>query len=231
MTYTYSRNTEYRPYYKYRCSTYSNQGKTACSYHAILEDELKAIVLSEIQKFSKVVSFYEDEMLEKLININSNIKLKNNSFLEKQIRRTNRELQGINPKIDVLIEQMASGNVSEQMFKKLINQYEQKQNELSEKLKEQKAELSKIKDDIGNIKHLIDRFKERIYIEELDRETIVELIDYIEVFKKEKVENEYLQRVDIHFNFIGQISTEDFEALKDYMCQKNDTRTNLNEAM
>jgi translation initiation factor 2B subunit (eIF-2B alpha/beta/delta family) len=131
----------------------------------------------------------------------------------------------------VLIEQMASGNVSEQMFKKLINQYEQKQNELSEKLKEQKAELSKIKDDIGNIKHLIDRFKERIYIEELDRETIVELIDYIEVFKKEKVENEYLQRVDIHFNFIGQISTEDFEALKDYMCQKNDTRTNLNEAM
>ena len=231
MTYTYSRNTEYKPYYKYRCSTYSNQGKTACSYHAILEDELKAIVLSEIQKFSKVVSFYEDEMLEKLIDINSNINLKNNSFLEKKIRRTNRELQGISPKIDVLIEQMASGNVSEQMFKKLINQYEQKQNELSEKLKEQKAELSKIKDDIGNIKHLIDRFKERIYIEELDRETIVELIDYIEVFKKEKVENEYLQRIDIHFNFIGQISTEDFEALKEYMYQKNDTRTNLNEAM
>jgi hypothetical protein len=128
----------------------------------------------------------------------------------------------------VLIEQMASGNVSEQMFKKLINQYEQKQNELSEKFKEQKAELSKIKDDIGNIKHLIDRFKERIYIEELDRETIVELIDYIEVFKKEKVENEYLQRVDIHFNFIGQISTEDFEALKEYMYQEQASQASLN---
>ena len=116
MTYTFSKNTVYKPYYKYRCSTYSNQSKTACSYHAILDDELKAIVLSEIQKFSKIASCYEDEPLKKLIDINSNIKLKNNSFLEKQIRRTNRDLQGIGPKIDVLIEQMANGNISEQMF-------------------------------------------------------------------------------------------------------------------
>lgn len=217
MTYTYSRNTVYKPYYKYRCSTYSNQGKTACSYHAILEDELKAIVLNEIQKFSKIASIHEDEMIKNLIDINSNIKLKNNSFLEKQIRKTNRALQGISPKIDVLIEQMANGNISDAMFKKLMYQYEHKQIELSEKLTEQKAELSKIKDDIGNIKHLIDCFKDRVYIEELDRETVVELIDYIEVFKKEKLENEYLQRVDIYFNFIGQINSDNFDVLKQYM--------------
>jgi hypothetical protein len=220
MTYTYSKNTVYKPYYKYRCSTYSNQGKTACSYHAILEDELGAIVLAEIQKFSKIASCYEDELLKKLIDINSRIKLKNNSFIEKQIRRTNRELQGITPKIDVLIEQMANSNISEQMFKKLMNQYEHKQNDLSEKLAEQKAELSRVKDDIGNIQHLVGCFKERIYIENLNRETIVELIDYIEVFKKEKVGAEYLQRVDIYFNFIGQISVKQFQALKDYIGQQ-----------
>lgn len=224
MTYTYSNNTVYKPYYKYRCSTYSNQGKTACSYHAILEDELKAIVLIEIQKFSKIASFKKNELLEKLIGINSNIKLKNNSLLERQIRKTNRELQGIVQKIDVLIDQMANGNISEAMFKKLMNQYEQKQIELSEKLTEQKAELSAIKDDIGNIKHLIDCFKDRVYIEEMDRETVVELINYIEVFKKEKVENEYLQRVDIYFNFIGQINSDNFQALKDYVLQSEEEK-------
>ena len=52
-----------------------------------------------------------------------------------------------------------------------------------------RLELSRIKDDIGNIQHLVDCFKERVYIEELDRETIVELIDYIEVFKKENLGN------------------------------------------
>lgn len=103
-------------------------------------------------------------MLDKLIDINSN------SLLESQIHKINRELQGISPKIDVLIDQMANKNISDAMFKKLMNQYEQKQLELSEKLTEQKAELSAIKD--------------RVYIEELDRETIVELIDYIEVFKE-----------------------------------------------
>ncbi len=231
MTYTYSKNTVYKPYYKYRCSTYSNQGKAACSYHAILDDELKAIVMAEIQKFSKIASCYEDELLKKLIYINSNIKLKNNSFLEKQIRRTNRGLQGIAPKIDVLIDQMANGNISEQMFKKLMNQYEQKQNDLSEKLADQKAELSRIKDDIGNIQHLVDCFKDRVYIEDLERETIVELIDFIEVFKKEKVGTEYFQRVDIHFNFIGQISTEQFQALKDYIQQQEDNQTQMTQVI
>jgi len=217
MTYTYSKNTVYKPYYKYRCSTYSNQGKTACSYHAILEDELKAIILTEIQKFSQIAAIHKDVMLKKLISINSNIKLQSNSLLERQIRKTNRELQGIAPRIDVLIDQMANGNISEAMFKKLMNQYEQKQIELSEKMAEQKAELSSIKDDIGNIKHLIDCFKERVYIEELDRDTVVELIDYVEVFKKEKIDNEYLQRIDIYFNFVGQITSEHFQALKDYV--------------
>lgn len=60
-------------------------------------------------------------------------------------------------------------------------------------------------------------FKDRVYIENLDRETVVELIDYIEVFKKEKIGNEYLQRIDIYFNFIGKISSDNFDILKDYM--------------
>ena len=161
-------------------------------------------------------------MLKKLIDINANIKPRNNNLLERQIRRTGRELQGIAPKIDVLICQMANGNLSESMFKKLMNQYERKQNELSGKLAEQKAELSKIRNDIGNIRHLIDCFKERVYIETLDRETVVELIDYIEVFKKEKVGSEYLQRVDIYFNFVGRITSEDFQALKDYVFQREE---------
>lgn len=84
----------------------------------------------------------------------------------------------ISSKIDVLLEQMANGNISEALFKKLIGEYERKQIELIERLSEQKAELSAIKDDIGNIKHLMDCFKKRVYIETLNRDTIVELIDY-----------------------------------------------------
>jgi len=189
-------------------------------------------VLTEIQKFSKIAAIYKDEMLKKLIGINSNIKLKSNSLLERQIRKTNRELQGTAPKIDVLIDQMANGNISDAMFKKLMNQYEQMQIELSEKLTEQKAELSAIKDDIGNIRHLIDCFQERVYIEELDRETIVELIDYIEVFKKEKVENEYLQRVDIYFNFVGQITSDHFHALKEFVLESEaENKTNMTQVV
>lgn len=84
MSYTYSKSYEYKSYYKYRCSTYNNQGKTACSYHSILEDELKAIVLLEIQKFSNIVLTNEDEMIRRLIDLNSNLKLRNNSQIERR---------------------------------------------------------------------------------------------------------------------------------------------------
>lgn len=212
-----TKNTTYKSYYKYRCSTYSNQGKNACSYHAILENELYAIVLSEVQKFSKIAFLYEDELLRKLIEINNKTKNKSNNLLEKQIRKIKRDLHGITLKVDVMIEQMVNGNISEQLFKKMMNQYELTQENLSHKLVELKSELSNMKDDIGNIQHLIDCFKQRLYIEKLDRETIIEIIDYIEVFKKEKIDGEYLQRVDIHFNFIGQISAENFQSLKEYV--------------
>ena len=95
-----------------------------------------------------------------------------------------------------------------------MGDYERKQIVLTDKLTEQKAELSAIKDDTQNIEYLIECFKKRVYIEELDRETIVELIDYIRVFKKKKVGKEYLQRVDIYFNFIGQVEGGGLSALQ-----------------
>lgn len=217
MTFHSSKNGKYKEYPRYRCSTYNNQGKTACSFHAIREEELEAIVLNEIKKFSKIAVAYSDVLLNRLIDINSRMHSRSNSKVKKQLNKVERELQSIAPKIDLLLEQMLNGNVSEVMFKKIIRGYEEKQIELRQQLISLKEELNAIKDDTQHIKGMIAKFKERIYIENLNRETVVEMIDYIEIFKKEKIDNEYLQRVDIYFNFIGKISSDDFNNLRDYM--------------
>ena len=207
-------------YARYRCSTYSNQGKTACSFHAISEAELELIVLSEIQKFSSIAVNYADALLEKLLEINDRMKSRSGMLIEKKLKKVERELQGIAPKTDALLEQLVSGNVSEAMFKKLMSGYEDKQEQLDKQRINLKAELSAVRDDTGHIQDIVEKFKARNYIESLDRETVVELIDHIEVFKKEKADIGYIQRIDIYFNFIGKIDDTDFENLRDYMSDK-----------
>ena len=220
MTYQLVKNGGYVDSSRYRCSTYSNQGKTACSFHAIREDELEAIVLNEITKFSKIAVNYSETLLTRLIEINNRIKSKNGTLIEKQLQKTERDLNSLATKIDVLIEQIANGNISETMFKKLMNGYETKQEELSEKRTSLKSELNEVIDNTKHISDIIDNFKARNYITELDRETVVELIDHIEVFRKEKSDTGYIQRIDIYFNFIGEINFNDFDNLNSYLKEK-----------
>ena len=227
MTYTYSKNGNYKAYYKYRCSTYNNQGKSACSYHSIREDELEIIVLNEMRKFSKIAVSHTDKLVSKLIEINNKIKNKSNEHIERKARKTEKELQLIKQKVDVLLSQMVSGNISEAMFRQYMGEYEAKQLSLNEDLIKLKSEISNGMTDTNNIKNLVQLFKNREYIEKLDRDTVVDLIDYIEVFKKEKVGKEYFQRIDIHFNFIGQISAEQFQTLKTYIQQQEENRTEV----
>ena len=167
-------------YARYRCSTYNNQGKTACSFHAISEAELEIIVLNEIQKFSSIAVNYADALLKNLLEINDRMKSRNGMLVEKQLQKVERELQGIAPKTDALLEQLLNGNVSEAMFKKLMSRYETKQEQLSEQRIELKTALGAVRDDVGHIQDIVEKFKARNYVEFLDRETVVELIDHIE---------------------------------------------------
>ena len=49
----------------------------------------------------------------------------------------------------------------------------------------------------------MERFENCAYIEELDRDTVCELIDFIWIFKKEKAGKGYRQKIGIHYNFVG----------------------------
>ncbi len=54
-------------------------------------------------------------------------------------------MQGIAPKINVLLEQMVNGNVADSMFKQLMAKYEAQQNDFTSSLCELKAEQSVVK--------------------------------------------------------------------------------------
>ncbi len=217
MHFTSSKSGNYKTYYKYRCSTYTNQGKTACSFHSIREDELSAIVLNDIRKLSQLIDTNSDEMLQLLLELNGRTRQNSNAQLDKQIKSTQSVMKNNSSRIDLLLDERLNGNVSDDMFKNLMVKYESNQKELSNKLSELKAELSIVKDDTENIKHLMESFRKSIYIEELDRDTVCELIDHIWVFKKVKAGKGYKQKIGICYNFIGELNGCDIEKYLDHI--------------
>ena len=217
MHYTSSKSGKYKTYYKYRCSTYTNQGKTACSFNSIREDELTAIVLNDIRHLSEIITTNSDEMLQVLLELNSRTKVNSNAQLDKDIRSIQANMKDVFNRIDLLLDERLDGNVSDGMFKQLMAKYEAKQNELVSSLSELKAEMAVVRDDTENIKHLMERFKQCVYIEELDRDTVCELIDYMWVFKKEKAGKGFRQKIGIHYNFVGELNGCDIMAYFDHI--------------
>ena len=102
----------------------------------------------------------------------------------------------------------------------LTRSYEGKQAKLTEKRISLKAELNDVIYNTDHISDVIDNLKVRICIISLDRETVVELVDHIENFRKEKSFNKYIQRIDIYFNFIGRIDFNGFDNLNNYIKEK-----------
>ena len=227
MHYTSSRSGKYKTYYKYRCSTYTNQGKTACSFHSIREDELTEIVLHDIRRLSELIRINSDEMLQVLLDLNSRTKQNGHAKLDKDIRSVQANMKDVSNLIDLLLNERMSGNVSDAMFKQLMAKCEDQQSELTSSLCELKAEQSVVKDDTENIRHLMERFEKCSYIEELDRDTVCELIDFIGVFRKEKAGKGYRQKIGIHYNFIGELNgcdiIEYFDHITKYQKAKDQT--------
>jgi uncharacterized phage infection (PIP) family protein YhgE len=137
---------------------------------------------------SEIITTNNDEMLKVLLELNSRTKHNGYAKLDKAIRSIQAEMKDVSNRIDLLLDERMSGNVSDAMFKQLMAKYEEQQSDFASSLSELRAEQSAAKDDTGNIKHMMERFKESIYIEELDRDTVCELIDFIWVFKKKEPE-------------------------------------------
>lgn len=150
-------------YFKYRCSTYNNQTISACSYRSIHEDELETIVLNQICEFSKIVVSHSEKLVNKLTKINNRIKNISNGQIQCKIRRNEKELQSIKPKVDVLLSQMVNGNIFETKFKQFMNEYEAKKISIKEQLINFEAKMSNAWTGINNTKILFSYSRQNVY--------------------------------------------------------------------
>ena len=188
----------------YRCARYkSNTGD--CTAHFIREEVLRKIVLNRI--FAVTAMFYEDitafmELIQKQRFDEAEKDMKRKQREVRQARKRIAELDRIFKRI---YEDDINGTISHERFLKLSAEYEAEQKELTEKVKAEQQEVDTYEQNKSDFDSFAAIIRKYVGITELTPTIVNEFIKKIVVHAPEKIDGKRFQKVDIIFNFVGEI--------------------------
>ena len=188
----------------YRCAKYkSNTG--SCTAHFIREETLKAIVRQRI--FDVTALFYED--VTAFIEL---IRKQRFDETEKDMKRRRREVGQAKKRIAELdrifkriYEDDINGTISHDRFLKLSAEYEAEQKELMEKVQTEQQEVDTYEQNKSDFDSFAVIIRKYVGITELTPAIVNEFVKKIVVHAPEKIDGKRSQKVDIVFNFVGEI--------------------------
>ena len=189
----------------YRCSKYkSNMGN--CSAHFIREEVLRQIVWDKI--FEATALFYDD-----ITAFQGMMYAQRSNETEKEMKRRKREVEQAKKRIAELdrifkriYEDDISGAISHDRFLKLSAGYEAEQRELEEKVKSEQQEVDIYEQNKMDFDCFSAIIRKYVGIKELTPAIVNEFIKKIIVHAPERVNGKRVQKVDIVFNFVGEIN-------------------------
>ena len=160
----------------YRCAKYKSN-TGSCTAHFIREEVLKQIVWGRI--FDVTALFFDDIM----------------AFREMMYQQRSVET-----------EKDIRGAISHERFLKLSAEYEAEQREMEERVKSEQQEVDTYEQNKSDFDSFSAIIRKYVGIKELTPTIVNEFIKKIIVHAPEKVDGKRVQKVDIVFNFVGEIN-------------------------
>jgi len=201
----------------YDCSTYKMAQKKfldGCSSHHIRTVIVRELVLDSIRSICGYVRKNQAEFI-KIIREESALKRGETAkAYKKSIAKNEKRIAELNTLFRRTYEDNVKGKLSDIRFEQMSAEYEQEQTALKTQNAEMQAELDAFNSDSEKVNGFIGLVKKYTEFDELTTTMLNEFIDKIFIHKTVKNEwGERTQRVDIHFNFIGdfKLQTEEVE--------------------
>ena len=197
----------------FNCSNYKGNRGTCTSTHYVRVDFLEEVVLGEIRRLTKFASLYEDEFVKAVIGHSQQAEQTDRKLKEKELKTLlarDDELDGL---FERIYEDNVSGKLSNDRFAKMSRRYEEEQKELSEKIKKLRSEIEKQSSRATSTDMFVSIVRKYTRARKLTPRMLNELIEKIEVFNAEKIDGEWVQRLRIHYNCVGEMNIPNEPAL------------------
>ena len=197
----------------FNCSNYKGNRGTCGSNHYVRVDFLEQVVLGEIRRLTKYAGLYEDDFLKEVIGHSRQAEETERRLKEKELKSLlarDDELDGL---FERIYEDNVSGKLSDDRFVKMSRRYEEEQNELSEKIKKLRSEIEKQNSRAASTDMFVSIVRKYTRARKLTPRMLNELVEKIEVYNAEKIDGEWVQRLRIHYNCVGEMNIPNEPAL------------------
>ena len=190
----------------FNCSNYKGNRGSCASTHYVRVDFLEQVVLGEIRRLTKFASLYEDEFLKAVIGHSQQAAETDRKLKEKELKALlarDEELDGL---FERIYEDNVSGKLSDDRFAKMSRRYEDEQKKLAEKIKKLRSKIEKQSSQAMTTDMFISLVRKYTRARKLTPRMLNELVEKIEVYHAEKIDEVWEQRLRIHYNCVGEIT-------------------------
>ena len=197
----------------FNCSNYKGNRGTCGSTHYVRVDFLEQVVLGEIRRLTKYAGLYEDDFLKEVIGHSRQAEETERRLKEKELKSLlarDDELDGL---FERIYEDNVSGKLSDDRFAKMSRRYEEEQKELSEKIKKLRSEIEKQSSRATSTDMFVSIVRKYTRARKLTPRMLNELVEKIEVYNAEKIDGEWVQRLRIQYNCVGEMNIPNEPAL------------------
>ena len=197
----------------FNCSNYKGNRGTCGSTHYVRVDFLEQVVLGEIRRLTKYAGLYEDDFLKEVIGHSRQAEETERRLKEKELKSLlarDDELDGL---FERIYEDNVSGKLSDDRFAKMSRRYEEEQKELSEKIKKLRSEIEKQNSRAASTDMFVSIVRKYTRARKLTPRMLNELVEKIEVYNAERIDGEWVQRLRIHYNCVGEMNIPNEPAL------------------
>ena len=198
--------SEKEPEYKaYVCNRYASGGKNACSSHYINQKVLTQIVMTDIRCKAMWAQNSRETLRTQLLAREQNASAERTRTLQAELNAIGKRLPELDKLIQSAYEDKVLGRIPESVCVNLLNQYEAERREKQERCKELTEQLAASRETESSVDAWLDMMQDYAQLEELDRPTLVRLIQKIEISERYTVDDHEERDIHIYYNFVGYI--------------------------
>ena len=191
----------------YCCTKYRKFGKEGCSSHTIEARTVHEVVLADIQKHAGQALADRKAMVTEIAE-RLNLQLSaDKEQQKKELRQCKQRVSEIENLYAKLYEDLTRELITEKRFQMLSARYDSEQEELTAKIKELEKSAIADKEQLSSIEQFAEQISGYAGITELNFKIINQLIEKILVSEPVEVDGQKIQRLTIHYKFIGALET------------------------
>ena len=190
--------------YSYRCGGYASR-VNGCTAHSISADNVEALIVASVKRFSRFVLKDEETFALELQSLWKEKREEKPKQNQSELKRCQKRYDELSALIRSLYENLMSGLLPERQYKQLMAQYDSEQAELESQMETMKSEIAEDKSSSVDIQHFISLIRKCKNPTEISDSMFNELVDKIVVYEAEGAGNARTQKVDIYFNYVGQV--------------------------